>query len=205
MAAHTRKAGERDLDRKEIARLYRLGVTQRDIAARVNLSPQMVHYDLGVLRKEWRTAAGIDIAEAQGHALEELDRLEFENWQAYERSRQGKETFTEAEDEDGIKRTKKTEACSGDPAYLENIRRIVQDRCRILGCLRQPGDGTDRANPTDPDGIRAFDARAQWLIREIRIREVRLAGGGPGGTGAAPGGMAGDVPDLPGLPAPLPK
>ena len=140
MAASKRTPIQIERDRRDIANLYLQGWTQHRIVDHLNahrpydLSRQMISYDLGRLRKQWRESALIDIDEAKARELAKVDRLEREYWQAWGRSCLDAETTREETDrEGGWKRTDTHKGQSGDPRFLAGVGWCVEKRCDILG------------------------------------------------------------------------
>ena len=145
MASKKRSQIQIERDRLEIANLYLSGMTQALIAERINQDPerdytltqQMISYDLGVLRREWKESSLIAIDELKAKELAKVDRLEREYWDAWIRSQEDAETRA-TEDSDSEKGEYHKESFTfrgqvGDPRFLAGIQWCVERRCKILG------------------------------------------------------------------------
>src|SRR6516164_9311218 len=95
MAAKTRTPLERERDLRETAALYLRGLTQLEIAQRLNVSRQQISYDLKVLQRRWQESALADYKAAQASALARVDELERTYREAWERSCQAREVSTQ--------------------------------------------------------------------------------------------------------------
>jgi len=152
MAANKRTKVQIECDRREIARLYLRGLTQAEIARRLSedesrpytLTQQQICYDLGVIREGWRKSALFDFNAAKGQELAQIDVLEFEYWQAWERSLQERKTVerkevatTEGgEGKGGGARQEMSlykQEMLGDPRFLSGVRWCIDRRIKLLG------------------------------------------------------------------------
>lgn len=136
-----------------IAELYLKGIKrQRELAEQVKVDQKTISRDLAVIRQRWRESAVQDWNEAVGEELDRLSQIEREAWEAWQKSRQAKETTTDETitDQDGevttgadgtpiayttetTKHTLKVEDLYGDPRFLLIIQNCVKERCKILG------------------------------------------------------------------------
>ena len=86
MAANKRTLIQIEDDRREIASLYLQGKTQQAIAERLNMTRQMVGYDLKAIQRRWREDTSRNLDEDKARELAKLDELERTHWQAWEDS-----------------------------------------------------------------------------------------------------------------------
>ena len=114
MAANKRTRIQIEDDRREIASLYLQGKTQQAIAERLNMTRQMVGYDLKAIQRRWREDTSRNLDEDKARELAKLDELERTHWQAWEDS-------LEQEDK------------HGNPAYLRGVIDCIDRRCKLLG------------------------------------------------------------------------
>jgi hypothetical protein len=140
MAAPKRSQVQIERDRAEIARLYLQGVTQATIGERLDMTQQMVSYDLKAIRVRWRESALINFDEAKAAELAKIDNLEVTYWEAWERSlTEFKSKTIRAKGADikkaraNAEQTIKTEDRNGDPRYLEGVRWCIDRRIKLFG------------------------------------------------------------------------
>lgn len=137
MAAPKRTQVQIEQDRAHIARLYLQGWTQAAIGAHLDMTQQMVSYDLLRVQEAWRESALVDINEAKARELARIDELERTYWIEWEASREDwTATMTKAVDVSGTTRkeaTKRTEQRLGDPRYLSGVQWCIERRCAIMG------------------------------------------------------------------------
>lgn len=126
--------------RQQIAELYLKGLTHRDIAARVGVTPSIVKDDLEVIRRWWheRAVDAFDAKKAEEAA--KLDRIEAEAWEAWEKSKLPKrrsETLRSRgggfQGSDYSETTASFEESPGDPRYLMAALKAVDRRCKLFG------------------------------------------------------------------------
>jgi len=152
MAAPKRTQEQILSDRAMIAHLsMRERLTIRQIAARLGMTHQMVHYDLKAIRRQWQERTQETLDETIAEEIARLDALELELWAAWERSI-GKRTETIKEvQEEGVRipspdggerimgtrrRTRARELISegvGNVAFIRELHKISQDRRVLLG------------------------------------------------------------------------
>ncbi len=130
------KADQRRVRRGEVANLHLRGVTQVEIAARLDISPSTVFKDLKAIRQEWLDSRVRDFDLAREIELRKLDALEREAWEAWSRSQRPVETnkvsgggLDLAEKRRGEKSSRTR---TGEAKYLEMIARCIDRRCQIL-------------------------------------------------------------------------
>src|SRR5215472_19251006 len=95
MAAKTRAPLERERDLRETTALYLRGLTQAEIAQRLNVSRQQIGYDLKLLQRRWQESALADFNAKKAAELAKVDELERTYWEAWERSCQAREVTTQ--------------------------------------------------------------------------------------------------------------
>lgn len=145
MSKPKRSKAERSRDLVLIAGLYLRGYTQHLIADEVNaaykeddqISRRQIGYDIKVLHKQWRESQLIDIDDAKARELARIDKLEFEAWEAWERSQLDAETvIEEMGGKKGSPPTRKrteTRGQTGDPRFLVIVDKCIDKRIRIFG------------------------------------------------------------------------
>ena len=145
MAANKRTKHQREHDLHRISELYLQGLKQAEIAEQLEVSRQQVSYDLKILRQRWQQAALVNLDEKKALELARIDQLERKYWQAWEESRQARETTTSSTEKigagEGTARTSplrqkaamRKEARDGNPAFLEGVQWCINKRCVILG------------------------------------------------------------------------
>ena len=148
MAAVKRKPIERARDRRLIAPMYLIEkISQGEIAERLNargdvaytITQQTVSNDLKALENEWLQAGLMDLDEAKARELARIDALECEYWEAWRESiSSGVKVSKEKKrgDEVVTVRQEVTKA-SGDSRFLQGIQWCIEQRCKILGLLRE--------------------------------------------------------------------
>ncbi len=137
--------------RLQVAEMYLRGVYQSEIASRLGVDQATISRDLSQLRKEWLDRSINHIDQRKAIELAKIDRLELEYWNAWDRSKENAEVeVTEQigsrkkpkkEGEEGdfaitperLKKYKKTEGQSGNPAFLAGVGWCIDKRCEILG------------------------------------------------------------------------
>jgi hypothetical protein len=143
---------QRERDNRRISQLYLQGELQADIAASLSLSQATVSRALKALQAEWLRSALIDINEAKARELAKIDALEVEYWSAWKRSQEDAEVENleqigkpqtvknkeTGQDEQQIvnahlKKSTRREGQSGNPAFLEGVRKCIEMRCKIIG------------------------------------------------------------------------
>jgi hypothetical protein len=145
MAAKTRTPLERERDLRETAALYLRGLTQGEIAQRLNVSRQQISYDLKVLQRRWQESALADCDAKRASALARVDELERTYWEAWERSCQAREVSTQEKTQGGATRAEegrlkagvRREKRDGNPEFLRGVERCIDMRCSILCIYRR--------------------------------------------------------------------
>lgn len=160
---HKRGSGKTEIELAEkekvkirIAELYLTGQSTYKIAGELSISQKTVHVYLTEIKKDWKERYITDFNEAQSRELARLDKLESEYWLAWERSKKpkvkekrelevvpgktkandkDKENEKESEKEITVALERETEYTAGDDKWLEGIRKIVEQRCKLLGLI----------------------------------------------------------------------
>ena len=142
MAANKRTRIQIEDDRREIASLYLQGKTQQAIAERLNMTRQMVGYDLKAIQRRWREDTSRNLDEDKARELAKLDELERTHWQAWEDSLEQVTTESSARTTSGRgngdgsvteQAAIRREGKQGNPAYLRGVMECIDRRCKLLG------------------------------------------------------------------------
>lgn len=127
-------------DRQLVADWYCQGITQAEIAERINedrdyeLSQQTISNDLRAVQKAWLESSLRDFDEMRAEQLGKIDRLEREYWRGWERSCEDAETVRNEGPASGVEKIVKTKkGQAGNPAFLAGVERCVERRCKLLG------------------------------------------------------------------------
>ena len=144
MAAKTRTPLAREHDLRETAALYLRGLTQLEIAQRLNVSRQQIAYDLKVLQRRWQESGLADYGARKASALAKVDELERTYWEAWERSCQPREVSTQEKVQGGAGRAEggrlkagvRREKRDGNPEFLRGVERCIDMRCSLLCMVR---------------------------------------------------------------------
>jgi hypothetical protein len=192
MAAKTRTPLERERDLREAAALYLRGLTQAEIAQRLNVSRQQIGYDLKVLQRRWQESAVADFNAKKAAELAKVDELERTYWSAWERSCQAREVTTQEKIQDGqgpaedarLKAAVRKEPRDGNPEFLRGIERCIELRCKITGSF-----AAVKIAPTTPDGKEEWHATDREITDVLRVAFARLGlpAGDPGNSRSADG------------------
>jgi len=168
---------QREKDLAELARRYLRGEHQADIAADLGVSQATISIDLKTLQRRWQESALVDIDEAKARELARVDNLEWEYWNAWERScseRKVASAEVRAGDVQGKphKSSVRKEQRDGNPAFLRGIEWCIDKRCRILGL-----DAPTRSELSGPDGgaINVDFTGSELDAEIIRILDVARA------------------------------
>lgn len=133
----TRTKAEREELRHRIWQLRNRGMNQFQIAAEVGLSRRMVVGHMKIMELRWRRECAEGIAVHKEKVLAQNDELFREAWSAWLRSLDEKTTTsTEQSDGDTGSRRKaaiKKEQKEGNPAFLAQVSKCIETRCKILG------------------------------------------------------------------------
>jgi hypothetical protein len=187
MATKSRSPLERERDLRETAGLYLRGLTQHEIAQRLNVSRRQISYDLKVLLRRWQESALADFNAKKAAELARVDELERTYWEAWERSCQAREVTTQERIQDGDgqgdearrKAGVRKEQRDGNPEFLRGVERCVELRCKITGAF-----ASLKIAPTTPNGEEAWHANDGEATAVLRVAFARLG---------LPVGSAGDA------------
>jgi hypothetical protein len=189
--------------RAKIARMVLSGVTnQYELCARLGLdtgSQPTISRDLAWIREQWRLSATQDLTEALGRELAKLEMMCSESLDAWERSRQPRESTRArirkrnppaaspgqpappagpTEDMSEIRK----EVRDGNPRFLE-IAMLITDRIlRLLGL----GKITDMTVPPAPTGCTVSDEDRERIREAILDKLDRRLQPSRASTGPAP-------------------
>ncbi len=120
----------------EVAKLYVMGYSQRQIAAKVGVTQPRIHVLLKKIREMWKERATQDYAARLAEELARMDAVEKEAWAAWERSQKDAETITVRENANGISEERQRKGQTGNVAYLETVQRCIETRLKLLGVLK---------------------------------------------------------------------
>src|SRR5262245_50640030 len=131
MAAKRRTPLQRERDLRETAALYLRGLTQAEIAQRLNVSRQQIGYDLKVQQRRWQESALADFNGKKAIELARVDELVRTYWEGWERSCQPRETSTQEKSQGGerqsddrrLKAAVRKEQRDGNPEFLRGVER----------------------------------------------------------------------------------
>jgi hypothetical protein len=150
---------ERERDREEIARLDRMGLTQRQIGQQLGLSQQLVCYDLRRIRDRYLKAQLVERRAKVAEKMEELRDIKAEAWRAWDESRgAGKPNLeclrtvlscVQQEREllslDSVRRVEDTQPALDWDALLRDVQNQRPDRIETLIVKAQDGQGAGDA------------------------------------------------------------
>jgi transposase len=142
---------------QKIANWYCEGVSQFEIASRLQVSPATISKHLRVIRDEWLALALIDFNEYKAQQLAKIDHLEEEAWIAWHRSTEDaqstakkiEEAIRENREERGsgksgpimlpIKSSFETKRMgrNGDVRFLQQIAWCIEMRLKLMGLLKE--------------------------------------------------------------------
>jgi len=134
LAAPKRNKTEIALNSVQATELYLQGFTMFDIAEKLNISIDMVKYDLAKVRQSWLEHARLDLNELKAKELAKLDYLEQQIWAQWRKSQQTQTKITQEESETrGASSKTETIKLAANPKYAEAILKIQERRCKMLG------------------------------------------------------------------------
>lgn len=137
--------------RKEVSLLYLRGASQASIAEQLKTSQPTVSRDIRYLMRLWERESVLTIDKAKARELTKINQLENTYWDAWEsskenaevevteqigtrrKSKQGEEQSNDSIIPDRIKKNRRVEGQSGNPAFLNGIMECIKQRCKILG------------------------------------------------------------------------
>lgn len=147
------------------ASLYLQGKTMRDIGQAFNppVTAMAVSRWMAEVRERWHKSSLMDFNERKSQELAKIDKLEAVAYEAWERSVKDAETrkkvITKAlrksdDDEEGTLKIvgtvndKTAKGQSGNPAFLAQVERCIEMRCRIFGISKAPDVTLNQTNNT---------------------------------------------------------
>ena len=149
-----RKQLEQEKRRAEVSQAYlTTGKSYPELAAEFHVSVRTIIRDIKACRQLWRSQVVGAIQEKKLQELARIDELEHEAWKAWHRSNgthrktvtkssPGKSTGAEsAQDPGPAEVTTTAEKLLGDPRFLDQIHKCVEQRRKILG-LDEPARQT---------------------------------------------------------------
>lgn len=166
---------QQERDRATIAQMTLKGRSQLEIADFLELSQGQVSKELKKVKAEWQAASAHDHALQRGRVLAKLELTEREFWEAWQASREQKESALVeqlaiatgiGEDGTGNTRTKKqkrTEDQHGNPAYLRGVLDCVKEEAKLLS-LYPDSSGGETTNLAGTGG--GLSAETVQAIRE---------------------------------------
>lgn len=192
---------QREKDLTDIAHRYlNLHQTQPEIAAALQVCQATISNDLKLLVDRWTKSGLMDLNRAKAQELERINHLELVYWDAWEVSKQDKESTLAEKTEGNEIRTKaqqRKEGQVGSPSFLAGVQWCIDRRCKLLGL-----DAPTKIAPTDPSGTKEYDnltdeqrlAKLAIILDTARERRDGETGGGddsggeleavpPGGSG----------------------
>jgi hypothetical protein len=192
MATKSRTPVERERDLRETAALYLHGLSQGEIAQRLQVSRQQISYDLKVLQRRWQESALADFHARKAAELARVDELERTYWEAWERSCQAREVTTQEKTQAGHGASEDTrrkagfrkEPRDGNPEFLRGVERCIELRGKITGAF-----AAVKIAPTTPDGQDQWHATPSETTAVLHAAFARL------GLAVGPAGSPGTVDD----------
>ncbi len=154
-----RSAVQRKRDRATIAQMALKGRSQLEIADFLELSQGQVSRELKKIKAEWQAASTHDHALQRGRVLAKLELTEREFWEAWQASREQKESalveqlaIATGNSGDGTgntrtKNQKRTEDQHGNPAYLRGVLDAIKEQAKLLNLYPDSLSG-DSHTPT---------------------------------------------------------
>lgn len=129
-----RATKQREKDLEETSRRYLcLHQTEARIAEDLGVSQSQISRDIGELVKRWRASSLANVEEAKTKELERLYQLEKEAWEAWSRSQEDAETRITRNGEKGSSEERRIEGRVGDPRFLDDVLKCIEQRRKILG------------------------------------------------------------------------
>lgn len=149
--------------RVKVAQLWSRRLSLEEIGEKIGVSTSTVFRDLKFIRSQWSAAAVENLEERAAEEITRLNALESEAWEQWDRSKEDAETITSS-DANGETRTRKGQ--SGDPAYIEAIRKIIETRAKFLGLIRPPAPSQTNIQINLPQSRDDLLTEAARLLRD---------------------------------------
>lgn len=146
---------QREQDKATISRMLLQNKTHQEIANFLEIDRSMVTKEASAIRKEWKQSSLRDFDEARGQKLAELELIKGELWQAWQQSKEQKETTLKekiavAESDKRLKIATRSQSATGDPSYLSGILSCIKEESRLLGLY--PEETAEGQSITFSDG-----------------------------------------------------
>lgn len=156
-----RTEAEREQQLVVIADLRLQGWPQYKIAAHLGLHQSTISMDLAEVHRRWEAESIKKIDQYKSMELARIDKILVESWEAWENSKRPRKEVTverrqrpPGEGQDGeaaepveeTKRSLKHIDQIGDPRYLREIIRCIQERCKLLGLYADKSTFTEEVN-----------------------------------------------------------
>jgi len=161
---------EKQAHQADIARLILLGYDQKQIADELRLTPAMVSRDASEIEDRWRTSALIDFDQARARELARIEMIEREAWDAWDASKKDAETRTQSGGEGLPARAQITKSTRNAlKAYLDAVIWCSEQRCKILGLYKTPGEVTVNITLLNQvvTSLQAIGADPEAVLREL--------------------------------------
>jgi predicted transcriptional regulator len=128
------------------------GKTQQEIANFLELDRSMVSREVKAIREEWKQSSIRDFDEARGQKLAELELVKCELWQAWQESKEQKETTLKEriaslgdgnsrESDKRLKISTRQQTATGDAVYLGGVVNCVKEQAKLLGLYPEETTG----------------------------------------------------------------
>ena len=155
--------------KREIANCYLQGWIQSRIAAHLEITQATVSRYLRQIHDDWLAASQVDFDAVKAEQLARLDHLERTYWDAWERSKEQRESSIQEQIQGDTARLRaqiKKDQEWGDPRYLQGVERCIDQRCKILGLYAAvPDPGV--ARPTDVRPLFVLGASTDDYLRAL--------------------------------------
>ncbi|QDV26342.1 hypothetical protein [Aureliella helgolandensis] len=116
-----------------VVKSYLQGLSILEIAEKEGVRRSLIDKDMRYARGIWRKRVEESAEEYLDRELEKLNLIETEAWAAWERSKLSTlETMREKGEDGKVKRRRVVRQNYGDPRFLDQARKIVDDRCKML-------------------------------------------------------------------------
>lgn len=147
---------QREQDKATIARMLLQGKTHQDIANFLELDRSMVSREIKLIRNEWKASSLRDFDESRGEKVAELELIKAELWQAWQESKQQKESTLKEqiaslgggigdEADKRIKVATRHQSATGDVSYLSGVVNCIKEQSKLLGLYPEEGTGSGQS------------------------------------------------------------
>ncbi len=145
--------------RREVASLALKGLSQAAIAQQLKIPQGTVSRDLAAMREYWREFPVNDFDKVRIEQLQKIDLVEAEAWAAWQRSLGQRHSAWLTRGKTGETTRTSLQDQSGDPRYLREVARCVQQRYEMIGV--QPPEA-----PPTVGGLEINEEDYPWLFKE---------------------------------------